>query len=156
MGLFDKLKNLSAIVDKIEKATGVDIDGSDKRNVQPQQRTAAVAPQQRTFVKPERGTAYFAAILRSNFPQYMVHQNVPASRLGLDAVGNEKPYDFVLYGNDDIAGVIMLTEHNRDRNMAFRNAKGAAQDAGIPFINFYKHYPNESDYVIERIRSYLK
>ena len=49
----------------------------------------------------------------------------------------------------------MLTPHNRDNNLAFRNAKQACQAAGVPFINFYSHLPNEREYVVTRIRSML-
>lgn len=159
MGLFDKLKKqaFSGLVDKIEKATGLDVDGSDSRQNYSQPPKAAPVQQRTSYNQPaeKRSAPYFASIIRECFPQYIVRQRLTAAELGLPAVGNERAYDFVLYSGSRIAGVIMLTPHNRDRCRAFYNAKSAVALNGIPFINFFLHYPNERDYVVARIRSYL-
>lgn len=96
---------------------------------------------------------YFAKILTEDFSDYTVQRAATASSLGFATSAPAKPYDFALAKNGAVAGVIMLTEHNRDKNSAFLNAKNAALSAGVPFINFYTHMANERGYVVSRIRA---
>ena len=99
---------------------------------------------------------YFASILAQNFAQYEIHRDVSPADLGTLAPGAAcRNLDFCLYQNGRLCGAVMLTPHNRDNNLAFRNAKQACQAAGVPFINFYSHLPNEREYVVTRIRSML-
>ena len=102
-------------------------------------------------VRGERGKDYFASILSQDFSAYDVRENVSPAELG----GGGKSYDFGLYQAGRLVGVVMLTPHNRDRNQAFLSARQTCQRAGIPFINFYTHMPNERGYVADRIRSML-
>ncbi|MDR1833514.1 MAG: hypothetical protein LBQ92_02505 [Propionibacteriaceae bacterium] len=95
--------------------------------------------------------AAFREMLAAEFADLSVKEDVPVSELG----GAGKPYDFGLYRGGKLAGVVMLTEHNRDNNQAFKGAKAAAQAAGVPFINFYLHMPNERAYAVSRIRSFV-
>ncbi len=96
---------------------------------------------------------YFTKILSEDFSDYTVQRFASAASIGIAANIPSKPYDFALVKNGAVAGVIMLTEHNRDRNSAFLNAKNAALSAGVPFINFYTHMANERGYVVSRIRA---
>lgn len=93
-------------------------------------------------------------ILAACFPAYEVQREVPASAFGW-SVSPARPYSYCLYSGGYLSAVIMLTPHNRDNNAAFRNARAACAENGIPFINFYTHMPNERQYVVERIRSFL-
>lgn len=97
--------------------------------------------------------AYFAEILASEFPEYEVRRDVPPSALCVGAEGTS--IDFVLYQGGIPAAAIPLTPHNGDRNQGFYGMKQACCDAGVPFINFYRHMPNTRDYVVARIRSFL-
>ncbi len=120
---------------------------------QPQNTARQAAP---SYAAPsERGTMpeYFAKILAEDFSDYSVQRFASAASVGVAAKIPSKPYDFALIKNGAVAGVIMLTEHNRDRNSAFLNAKNAALSAGVPFINFYTHMANERGYVVSRIRA---
>lgn len=167
MGLFDRLakQGLNKVKDRIEKAAGVDLDNaldklSDAIGQGASRQSAAesaAAPARPAYRAPAApvDAAYFARILAEEFPEYAAEPATPASALGFAATLPAKPYDFALLQGGTCRAVVMLTEHNRDNNMAFKNAKQAAQSAGIPFINFYLHYPNERGYVIQRIRSFL-
>ena len=93
-------------------------------------------------------------ILAADFAAYEIQRGIDATSLG-SPISPCKPYDYCLWENGRLAAVIMLTEHNRDRNALFLNARRAAEQSGIPFINFYTHMPNERSYVRERIRSFL-
>ncbi len=177
MALFDKLakQGLSGLKGKLEKAAGVDLsralnnltNSAGQNQQQYAQQNARPAYGTPAYGTPAYGTpayapaapvnqhARFAAILQEAFPQYAVRTAVSAAELGFYAGGPAKPYDFVLYQNGVCVGVIMLTPHNRSNNMAFKNARAAAQNAGVAFINFFTHFPNERGYVIARIRSFL-
>ena len=96
--------------------------------------------------------AWFATMLKENFSEYLIREYVPVAELG----GDGKPYDFLLIRNGAACGAIMLTEHNKTNNRAFKGAKAACQAAGVPFINFFDFMANEPGYVINRIRGLLK
>lgn len=99
---------------------------------------------------------YFAGILAENFSEFQVKKNLAAAELNFaGAELQAKKYDFVLFQNEKVKAVMMLTPHNRDNNMAFKNARAASEKAGVPFINFYTHYDNEKSYVIQRIKKFL-
>ncbi|MDR0435717.1 MAG: hypothetical protein LBH11_02975 [Propionibacteriaceae bacterium] len=95
-----------------------------------------------------KDAAYFGAIITSRLPQYQVSPGVTPEQLG----GTGKPYTFGLYSDGTLKGVIQLVDHNRDRNRPYCSSREAAQAAGIPFINFYTHMPNEPDFVVGRIQ----
>ena len=170
MGLFDNMikKGLGnalggALGDKVtealEQATGLDLNADGQQggrnpfgSVQestfnPSQQAAqtsyAAAPVMQETDKP-----YFRAIINENFSNYTIREDVPVAELG----GDGRAYDFALVSGGQCCGVIMLVEHNRDNNRAYKGAREAAQAAGVPFINFYTHMPNERDFVINRIR----
>ena len=163
MGILDKLakKGLSGLKDSLENAIGVDLDravsgrtsgAGTQTSARPAERGYAAPRAQQT---PQRNLpAFFGELLSSEFPEYEVQTRVGAPALGLNA-DPCKPYDFILCRDGYVRAAIMLTPHNRDRNAAFLNARAAAQQMGIPFINFYLHYPNERSYVVQRIRSFL-
>jgi hypothetical protein len=155
MGLFDKVvKSVvgGKVEDLIEQATG-------RRGDYPAQQTSqsTSASDRHRFVnvpvpagnRPDH--AYFAQLLQEKFAQYQIKEYVPVAELG----GSGKDYDFGLYEGGSLRGVIMLTEHNRDNNQAYKGAKAACQAAGLPFINFYLHMPNERGYIINRIKTLL-
>lgn len=100
-------------------------------------------------------SAYFYNILAGAFPDYEIKAGIPATAIGASNPA-AKNYDFCLFKAGRVAAAIMLTPHNRDRNSAFLTAKAACYNAGIPFINFYTHYPNEREYVINRVKSFIK
>ena len=70
--------------------------------------------------------------------------------------GQGKPYEFGLYREGVLKAVVVLVQHNRDRNRAYTGSKAAAEAAGVPFINFYVHMSNEYGYVVDRIRRLAK
>jgi hypothetical protein len=143
-----------AVNDLVKKATDGITGGSGGQA--PQYAPSASAPQQasaQTQAQPpaRKDKTFFAGVLQQEFPGYEIRQDVPVAELG----GTGKPYDFGIYLAGQPRAVVMLTEHNRDNNAAYRNAKAAAAARGVPFLNFYLHMPNERDYVVNRVRSAL-
>ncbi|MDR1776190.1 MAG: hypothetical protein LBS17_07110 [Actinomycetes bacterium] len=175
MGLFDKLnlgdleKLAKGVGEAIEKQTGVNLQGvgqtgSQQAESAPGQQTAAATspsptPASTPATAPAAGGAsgaknagYFAEIIDTAFPDYQVKTRVAVAEFG----GQGRPYDFVLYRAGAPVGAVVLVEHNRDRNAAYLNSKAAAAAAGLPFINFYTHMPNERGFVINRIKRLAK
>ncbi len=163
MGLFDRI-----VVSTIGKVVGDALQEAVKSNVNEAVnhltgRTETPASADRPdFLPPQQPTSTnttvptglssrdgFRLLLASTFPELAVREDIDVASLG----GQGKPYDFGLYRDNRLVGVIMLTPHNRDNNRAFKGAKEAAQAIGVPFINFYLHMPNEPGYVEARIRS---
>jgi len=178
MGLFDKVVKQgledalggalgSKVTNAIEQATGVDLNAS---NMRPDTQTAPVPQAQdgsaagwsgnqglQAAPVAQRGgqvtdKAYFRSIITDCFGNYIMREDVPVTELG----GEGKPNDFALFANGDCAGVIMLVDHNRDNNRAYKGAKAAAQASGVPFINFYTQMTNERGFVINRIKRLAK
>jgi len=157
MGLLDKLlkgklsEGLQDAVKKVEEATGLDLtqDGKPAPSAQPQAASPAVRSAQAEPSIPPTAIdrAYFAEIIAAEFPQYTVRENISPSEFG----GTGRNLDFGLYSGSTLAGVVVLVEHNRDNNRAYRGAKESCQRAGIPFINFYLHMPNKREFVVYRI-----
>ncbi len=89
-------------------------------------------------------------ILSSEFSGFEVRKEIPSTDYGA-AVGSRN-YSYGLFRNGSPVLFILLTEHNRDNNRAFRGAKEASDRSGIPVMNFYTHMENEHQYVTNRIR----
>lgn len=103
-----------------------------------------------TNLSPKAMPDYFNVIIRENFANYEINTNVPSSSLfGKSGARN---YSYTLSLSGKVCACVMLTDHNRDNNVAFKNAKAFCAENNVPFINFYTHFPNEKDYVVERIR----
>jgi hypothetical protein len=99
----------------------------------------------------EHAAAYFEEILVSEFGDFELRKNVDPSELS----GSGRPYDFAFVKNDKIVAVIPLAKHNRINNAAWKDARATAERAGVAFINFHLHMPNQRDFVIDRIKRLL-
>lgn len=151
MGLFDRLdkaveKISGDIKDAVEKSPM--LGGYD--GVKPPTGIASQAVIE-TRLEQAKNRQAFAPILTENFPDYQIREYLPVSELG----GMGQPYDFGLYQDGQLKAVVIVVGHNKDHTAAYKGAKEAAKAAGIPFINFYAHMPNEHDFVVYRVRSFL-
>jgi len=146
MGLFDKI--LKEVGSTIEKAVK---DGLKSETTTSTNESRPVVNNNESISGEVHDKSYFKEILNSEFNQYEIKDNVQVSELG----GEGRPYDFGLYQLGSIKGVIVLVEHNKTRNKPYWNSEKKAQEAKVPFINFYLHMPNERDFVIYRINKLL-
>jgi hypothetical protein len=161
MGLFDRLVRnavgdaLKDVVgNAVNQALGTDQPAADATAgpaADTSQSAAQPAAQPAAAGEQLGGADGFRKMLAAEFPGLAVREQVPVSEFG----GEGKPYDFALYRDGRAVAVIMLTPRNRDNNRAFKGAKEAAGTAGVAFINFYLHMPNERSYVAQRIRSFV-
>lgn len=116
---------------------------------------------------------YFRDILRAEFPQFTVMEEVAVPTLAGDANDEfqlyktrprqaykaewGKPYTFVLYFGGQPQGIVMLGKgHSHDSNVKYLIARMYAKKLGLPYINFYLQMPNERAYVVERINRFMK
>ncbi|MDR1801294.1 MAG: hypothetical protein LBQ95_05610 [Lachnospiraceae bacterium] len=173
MGLLDKLvKNkisdkisetlssaVTNAVNKAEELSGVDLDGDGKKGSARLYSTttssapsAKVATDSQAISAPsQKGKEYFAEILATEFSSYEIRENVNPAAFG----GSGRNLDFVLHSGGNLLGAVVLVDHNRDNNKAYKDAKSSCEKAGVAFINFYTHMPNERDFVIYRIKNKL-
>jgi hypothetical protein len=104
---------------------------------------------------PANVKTYFDELLRDNFAEYEVKENIHPKTFSETAEKWFREYTYVLYKGDKAVVAIMLTPHNRNTTQAFGGAREVAIKAGVKFMNFMTHYPNERDYVVNRIKSAL-
>ena len=170
MGLFDSLKNIG--LDKIVDSIGESIESAAEQvtsavgfNENPaqaapvQQNTEYTTPQNTDYSAPQDDAVSvvqkFEQIFATEFSDLQVSKEVSPESVGIAAPSPCRPYSYALRRNGQPVAVIMLTPHNRDHNAAFMNAKAAAQNSSIAFLNFYTHFQNERSYVVSRISDAL-
>jgi len=95
--------------------------------------------------------SFVADILRSEFGQYQLRENIPLSEFGREG----RPYDFALYQNGQIKAFIVLPDKNKTRNHPYWNSEKLANELNIPFIHFYTHRTNNRDAVKYRIEHFI-
>ena len=178
MGLFDNLKKvgLDKLADKIEDTIGTaaervtdavrDIESSVSSGGATQntgygssQNVEYTASQTTEPVESQDDAVninqIFEQIFATEFSDLQVSKEVSPDSVGIVAPTPCRPYSYALRRNGQPVAVIMLTPHNRDHNAAFMNAKAAAQNSNVVFLNFYTHFQNERNYVISRIKNAL-
>ena len=139
------------------------------QSAQPTQSAQEPIAEERTY---EQWVAYFDEIIRTNFPQFNVKQNVPVTDLtGFTADTFQlyetrpyqtykaewgQPYTFVLGRGTVSAGVVMLGGgHTHDKNVKYLISRMYCKKLGIPYINFYLQMENERNYVVGRIKDLM-
>ena len=143
MGFFDKLlkggaKNL--VSNMVDKA----VDGV-KENKQIN-KVFQVNPNLQA--KGEKGLrARFEQVVAANFPLYELKKEVAS--LDPEAV----KYSYALYLNGKVGAYVnVISDRNLYKKPAYRKAKEAAVNSGVPHMNFFSHMPNEMDYITKRLK----
>ena len=156
MGLFDKF--VKGVVDKvadsasgalgdaIEKATGIDIDGSDKKV----NATTEPVASSTSYDSADEGLhtkEAFLDILNAELNDCTIKADVSTIEIG----GIGRTYDVGIYKGSKLVGLVALVEHNK-ANKAYRDSMESAKKAKVPFVNFFLHMRNEKNYVVDRIK----
>ncbi len=116
--------------------------------------------------------AFFRNILKTDFSEYTIEEDVPVTTLVGDVSDSFKlyktrpnreykaewgrPYTFVMSQDGVIKAVVMLggiRSHNS--NVKYLIARMFAKKLDIPYIGFYTHKPNDAQYVKDRINKFL-
>ena len=173
MGLLDDLKRtaLNNVVRSVEKSIGnavgssiksaakaVSQNGSQKPAATPAPAAAPAAPASYTASgryippTPEETAAKFDQILATDFSELKVIRNAEPGSVGIPASGDCRPYSYVLQRGGKNVAIVMLTPYGKHRFKVYNNSKKSALDAKIPFLNFFTHFYNDRDYVVNRIK----
>ena len=97
----------------------------------------------------------FTSLVKATFgADYEIVENYSPANINEEYV-EARAYNMAFFKEGRLVLTILFTEHNGDRNKYFINAKKACEENGITCLNFYKHFPNEDNYVINRIAESL-
>ena len=162
MGIFDNLKKtaLNQLVNAVEKSVTGSSHASHSSQGSPRQPSPAPQSSARP-VSPnsspsgKKTNQIFDEILASEFSGLQLVREASPESIGIKAPAPCRPYSYALLRDGKAVVAIMLTDHNRDRNSAFLNARKSALDSKVTFLNFYTHRPNERNYVVSRIKNAL-
>lgn len=97
----------------------------------------------------------FAALFSSAFPNYQIARNVPSRQLSPYAAEWYAPVDFAFYRGGRCVLAVCLCEDNY-RNRKFMGVQESMESAGIPYLRFFRKFPNERQYVLDRVARALR
>ncbi|MBQ1393905.1 MAG: hypothetical protein II919_05655 [Lachnospiraceae bacterium] len=93
-------------------------------------------------------------VLRENYSEYEVRENVPAGEFGEKNDG--MPYSFVLYHGGSVKLTIMVLNGRNDYKLKrVVNAHKASKNAGANCINIMSYLPSTYEYINQRIYDHL-
>ncbi len=92
-------------------------------------------------------------ILASEFPSYTVRENVSPATIG--GTGRFMDYSIVVYDGAEPKLFIMIIGKTTTSHREYRWSRQEAEKNGYAFINFIEHYPNNPDYITNRLHKYL-
>lgn len=92
-------------------------------------------------------------LLAKEFPQYTVKENVSPTTIG--GTGKFMNYSIGVYSAETPKLFIMVIGKTTCAHREYRWSKQEAAKNGITMINFVDHYPNERDYIVNRLHKYL-
>ena len=92
-------------------------------------------------------------VMASEFSAYEVREDVSPHTIG--GTGRFMNYSFGMYLDGQPKLFIMLVGKTTCAHREYRWSKEQAQAAGVEMINFVWHYPNEMDYIVNRLHTYL-
>ena len=97
----------------------------------------------------------FVDLVKASFgAEYKIVENYEVKNID-PYVYEARPYTLAFFRNEQLVLTILFTQHNGEKNKYFLNAKRACEVRGIKCLNFFEHFPNQDDYVINRIRENL-
>ena len=125
------------------------------------------------YNNPAETRAYYRDILKAEFPQYELREDVPVTSVrGSETLVEEKfwkemprkhykpeegrPYDFGMYMGGELKAVVSLGQgSSHDIKKEYLVSRAYARKAGIPYINFYTQFANRKPYVVDRVRKFM-
>lgn len=92
-------------------------------------------------------------VLAESFPQFEVKENVSPTTLG--GSGRFMNYSFGVYFAGMPRLFIMLVGKTTCSTRLYRWSREQALKSSVTMINFVEHYPNEPEYIRNRLKQYL-
>ena len=110
-------------------------------------------------VKPEVDYSvdeYFNTLVtEENFPGYKIERNVHVNVFNEDAHPRCFPITYLFSKDDEPVLAVFLMNYNQYHAMISEGAYEVLMEENINYIRFYRSFPNEKDYVINRIKENL-
>lgn len=171
MSLFDKvfkgkLKDIEKIANQVQNIIEDTRKSEPEQNV-PEEQTR-VADSVSTF-DGESGSAFlvdksntvaqvkpvFDSIIEKHFASCDVKRDYAASNLDASAHPACAPVQYMFFKNGSPCLAVVLVKTNNYKGMNVIATKKICEDKGIKYIRFFAEYPNEEDYVVNRIKENL-
>ena len=92
-------------------------------------------------------------VLAEEFPQYTVIEDLSPTAIG--GTGRFMNYSIAVYDNLTPKLVIMIIGKTTTAHREYRWSREEAERKGITFLNFVAHYPNNREYISDRLHKYL-
>lgn len=92
-------------------------------------------------------------VLAQSFSGYEVRENVSPTSIG--GTGKFMNYSFGVYAGGSPKLFIMLVGKTTCSTRLYRWSKEQAAKSGVQMINFVEHYPNNVNYIRNRLQKYL-
>ena len=109
----------------------------------------------RGYVSHGKTEEQFVNFVKATFGgEYQIEENYDVRNIDPSVV-EARPYTLAFFRNGQLALTILYTRHNGEKNRYFLNAKGVSLNRGVPCLNFFEHFPNEDEYIVNRIRECL-
>lgn len=107
------------------------------------------------YVEEYKTIEQFKDLVMNTFSaEYEVVENFAVANIDPSVI-EARPYTLAFFKDNQLVLTILFTKHNGEKNRYFLNAKRACEVRGIRCLNFFEHFPNQDDYVINRIRENL-
>ncbi len=98
----------------------------------------------------------FRDIVKRNFAGYTIYEDLDPTQISEQlAFAKGDTFDICIGENGRLKVVVLFLAHNGQRTKRYNNIKQCCDMMRIPVVRFYNDYPNEDQYVINRINSYL-
>ncbi len=108
------------------------------------------------FTSHDTGEEYFETIvLPGKFPGYTIEKNVHPRVMDSGAHPSCIPIAYLFSRGGKPVLAVLLMKPNQTRAMIARGTYSILDANHIPYIRFFKGYPNEEAYVIDRIKKNL-
>ena len=110
---------------------------------------------ERGYSSAGKSEEQFVNFVKSVFgSEYQIVDNYEVTNLD-PTITEARPYTLAFFRDNQLILTILYTRHNGEKNKYFLNAKGVSKNRGITCLNFFEHFPNEDEYIVNRIRESL-
>ena len=143
---------------RVSKLASENPTGSRPQQPAPRAEQPAADSEQVTvgYASHDTGEAYFeTVVLDEKFPGYTIERNVHPRVMDSGAHPSCLPIAYLFSRGGKPVLAVLLMKPNQYRAMIARGTYRILDENRIPYIRFFKGYPNEEAYVIDRIKKNL-
>lgn len=155
IGNFVKKEASDMISDAVNKTIGNVVSSNNQRNNYNSDNNSTYKRNDSNLGGGEDGfRERFESIIAQEYSEYELVKNVSAYDFGADEGARE--YSYGLYYNGQPKLMIMIIRDNNGyRRSDVLKARRACEAKGISYLNFMVYFPNEYNYIADRIRNVI-